>query len=155
MSDKSTAKGYTKQWEDEIILADKAQKCLDSWEMTKMGIFRESEFITERNALYRILLRICERDLDLICLSHPLVQKVKKIVTTQDKNLKQKIVELLNEADVLNDMPPTKETTTRAKNLSEQAEKLSLYLKRPDSLCDIFKTKAGKIVFVKNDIDYQ
>jgi hypothetical protein len=144
--------GYTKEWEDEFVINEKSQRCLELWDQFEMGIESESTFIKERDLLYQILLRICEKDMETMPMSHPMVRKVKKIRTSKDQLIKDRIkkgCEFATRKIAEGDLG-------MAQKALDKVEKLDRYLGRPESLCDVhvevYQDHQSKNVFVRQEL---
>lgn len=137
MFEEAKQKGYTKEWQDEAIVVDKCNRCLETWADIELGISTEADFEKERNGLYRVVVRIAEKDPrhNALINVHRKVLEVAKIRTARDKRLKVELTELLQRANC--DLARG-ENMAKVKTELERAHEISDYLGRPQTLYDSF-----------------
>ena len=143
MFEEAKQKGYTKEWQDEAIVVDKCNRCLETWCDIDLGISSEADFEKERNGLYRLVVRIAEKDPrhNALINVHPKVIEVSEIKTSRDKSLKQKIIKIISEVEHLINEPEFKKEVMDS---LEQAENIYHYLGRPQTLYEVFGEFGGQ-----------
>ena len=142
MFEAKNQKGYTKEWEDELFITDKCARCLECWEDIELGISTEKEFEQERDGLYRLIVRIVEKNprCNSLANCHPKVLKVAKIKTSQDKRLRAKMIAMVEEVQGLIGKEEYHQKIMDALNT---AEEIYHYLGRPKTLYDTFGEIGG------------
>lgn len=144
MFKEAAQKGFTREWQDEAIVKDKCDRCLECWEDISMGISTEKDFEREREGLYSLVCRIAEKDprCNSLINCHPKVLKVARIMTAKDKRLSGQLAGMLLEAASLLDKG--KDGVVGALAAIEKAHEIECYLGRPNTLYEAFVEVEGE-----------
>ena len=142
MFEQAKTHGYTKDWEDKAIIIDKCNRCLETWSDIELGISTEADFEKERNGLYRVVVRIAEKDPihNALINMHPKVLEVGRIKTKRDKALREEIKNIIAEVEPLTGKDEYRKDVM---DKLDRAENIYHYLGRPHSLYDVYGEIGG------------
>lgn len=123
---------------DEFLLKSKCVRCWEVWGDVEMGVLEESHFEKERDALFRVLLRMIEKNPERNhwLASMPELMKVARHKTKAYLDADAERKELCAAADAETDV-------SKKIAILEKAERCWKLVTRPSSLYTIVQTKSG------------